>query len=316
MTESFRHDPVMRDEIVAIFAGIVAGTVLDATVGGAGHAEALLDADPGIRLLGLDQDPLALEAAAARLGRFGDRVRLVHARFDSLADVLASQPAPFGGEGLAGALFDLGVSSPQLDLAHRGFSYRLDAALDMRMDTTQTRTAADVVNDTAVAELERILRVYGDEPNARRLARAIAAARPLRTTGELTELIDRTMPAPARRRGGHPAKRTFQALRIEVNRELDVLPPALDDAVDALVPGGRIAVLSYHSGEDRIVKACFRRHETGGCTCPPQLGCRCGARRTLRPLWRGAHRPTAVEIAANPRAQSARLRAATKLEND
>jgi len=314
MSNDFDHLPVMSEAIVELFGTVPAGTVLDATVGGGGHAAALLERYPHLHVLGLDQDPMALEAAARRLEPFRGRFVLVHTRFDRLAAVLAERSAAGAEPGLVGALFDLGVSSPQLDRAERGFSYRFDAPLDMRMDTTSTRTAADVVNRSSEADLERILRVYGDEPNSRRIARAIVAARPLHTTGELTALLDRTIPAPARRRGGHPAKRTFQALRIEVNRELDVLPPALDDAVDALVPGGRIAVLSYHSGEDRIVKARLRHHETGGCTCPPQLGCRCGAIRRVALTWRGARRPSAEEVARNPRAESARLRAATKLE--
>ncbi len=311
----FGHLPVMLDEIVELFAPVPEGTVLDATVGGAGHAEALLDRHRHLRVLGLDRDRTALEAAERRLARFSGRYRLVHARFDRLAEVLAVQPPPFGGAGLVGALFDLGVSSPQLDRAERGFSYRFDAPLDMRMDTTQTRTAADVVNRSSEADLIRILRTYGDEPNARRIARAMVARRPLHRTGELVALLEDTIPAPARRRGGHPAKRTFQALRIEVNGELDVLAPALDAAVEALRPDGRIGVLSYHSGEDRIVKARFRHHETGGCTCPAQLGCRCGAVRSLKLLWRGSHTASAAELATNPRSESARFRAATKLES-
>ncbi|MGD9755643.1 MAG: 16S rRNA (cytosine(1402)-N(4))-methyltransferase RsmH [Acidimicrobiia bacterium] len=314
MTDDFGHEPVMVAEIVDLFAAVPAGTVLDATVGGGGHAAAILERHDHLRVLGLDRDPMALAAARRRLAPFGDRATLVHARFDGLAAVVREQAAAGATGPLVGALFDLGVSSPQLDLAERGFSYRYDAPLDMRMDTTQTRTAAEVLNTSSEHELARILRTYGDEPNARRIARAIVARRPLQRTGELVALLDDVIPAPARRRGGHPAKRTFQAIRIEVNDELAVLGPALEDAIEALAPGGRLAVLAYHSGEDRIVKATLRQAETGGCTCPPKLGCRCGARRTVSLLWRGSHRPTAAEVAANPRAESARLRAATKLE--
>jgi 16S rRNA (cytosine1402-N4)-methyltransferase len=216
-------------------------------------------------------------------------------------------------ETIAGVLFDLGVSSPQLDRAERGFSYRLEAALDMRMDQRQPRSAAEIVNQSDVAELTRVLREYGDERYAARIARAIVAARPVLTTTELAAVVRDAIPAPARRRGGHPAKRTFQALRIEVNNELAVLADALDQAIGALAPGGRCVVLSYHSGEDRIVKERFRAAATGGCTCPPGLPCQCGATklaRELRPLKR---RPRAEEVRANPRSESAVLRAVEKL---
>jgi len=216
-------------------------------------------------------------------------------------------------EPLVGALFDLGVSSPQLDRAERGFSYRLDAPLDMRMDPSASRTADEVVNQYPERELASVLRRYGDERFANRIARAVVAARPVRTTGELAELVRDAIPAPARRTGGHPAKRTFQAIRIEVNEELDVLPVALDAAIDLLAPGGRIAVLAYHSGEDRIVKQALRDAETGGCTCPPGLPCVCGAVPLIRLLRRGGRTPSAEERAANPRAESARLRSAEKL---
>jgi 16S rRNA (cytosine1402-N4)-methyltransferase len=307
----FAHRPVMADEIVDLFAPVPTGWLVDATLGGAGHATALLDAHPQLRLLGIDQDPDALAAAGSRLGRFGDRARTVRARFDAIADVVADHvPAD---QAVVGALFDLGVSSPQLDRAERGFSYRQDAPLDMRMDPSATRSADDVVNGYAEADLARVLRTYGDERFAGRIAKAVVAARPVRTTGELADLVKDAIPAPARRRGGHPAKRTFQAIRIEVNEELDVLPVALDAAIDALAPGGRIAVLSYHSGEDRIVKQVLRDAETGGCTCPPGLPCACGAQPVLRLLRRGGRTPSAAEIEANPRAESARLRSAEKL---
>jgi 16S rRNA (cytosine1402-N4)-methyltransferase len=305
----FEHRPVMVDEIVELFRSVPSGTVVDATVGGGGHAAAILDAVAHVSLLGFDRDADALAAAKESLARFGDRVELRQVRFDALTEIMNELAL----ETIAGALFDLGVSSPQFDRAERGFSYRLGAPLDMRMDQRQPRTAADIVNSADERELARVLREYGDERYASRIARAIVAARPVVDTTALAEIVRDAIPAPARRRGGHPAKRTFQALRIEVNDELVVLPDALDQAVDALAPAGRCAVLSYHSGEDRIVKAKFRAAATGGCTCPPGLPCRCGATplvRELRPLKR---HPTADEIAANPRSKSAVLRSVEKL---
>jgi 16S rRNA (cytosine1402-N4)-methyltransferase len=310
----FAHRPVMADEIVDLFAPVAAGWLVDATLGGAGHATALLEAHPQLKVLGIDQDPHALAAAGARLDRFGTRARTARARFDALPAVVAAD-LPVG-EPVVGALFDLGVSSPQLDRADRGFSYRLDAPLDMRMDPDAPLSADDVVNGYAEADVARVLRTYGDERFASRIAKAIVAARPVHTTGELAELVRDAIPAPARRRGGHPAKRTFQAIRIEVNAELDVLPVALEAAIDALAPGGRIAVLSYHSGEDRIVKQVLREAETGGCTCPPGLPCVCGATPSVRLLRRGGLTPSAAELERNPRAESARLRSAEKLATD
>jgi 16S rRNA (cytosine1402-N4)-methyltransferase len=307
----FAHRPVMVDEIVEVFAPVPEGWLVDATLGGAGHAVALLAAHPHLRVLGIDRDPDALAAARSRLAPFGERVRTVHARFDALAAVVAAEVPT--GELVVGALFDLGVSSPQLDRGERGFSYRQEGPLDMRMDPTSPRTAADVVNDYEEAELARVLRDYGDERFAGRIARAVVAARPVHTTTELSELVRAAIPAPARRRGGHPAKRTFQAIRIEVNDELGVLPDALHAAVGALAPAGRLAVLSYHSGEDRIVKQAMREAETGGCTCPPGLPCVCGAVPTVRPVGRRGRTPSPPELAANPRAESARLRVVEKL---
>ena len=211
-------------------------------------------------------------------------------------------------------LFDLGVSSMQLDDPDRGFSYRGDGPLDMRADRRQSTTAADVVNGYDEAALARVIARHGDERFAGRIARAIVAARPLTTTGRLADVVRDAIPAPARRRGGHPAKRTFQAIRIEVNGELTALGATIDRAIDLLVPGGRCVVLAYHSGEDRIVKDRFMEAVTGGCTCPPRLPCVCGAVPRVRLVWRGVHRPSAAEVAANPRSESARLRAAEKLE--
>jgi 16S rRNA (cytosine1402-N4)-methyltransferase len=260
-------------------------------------------------VLGLDRDEDALEAAAATLARFGGRVTLRQIRFDALAATMEELDV----DRLAGALFDLGVSSPQFDRADRGFSYRHEGPLDMRMDRSQARSAADIVNREDEESLARILRAYGDERYARRIAHAIVVARPLHTTTELASVVRDAIPAPARRRGGHPARRTFQALRIAVNDELDALPVALDEVIERLLPGGRCAVISYHSGEDRIVKARFRAAATGGCTCPPGMPCTCGATavvRELRPLKR---RPSTAERADNPRADSAVLRAVERL---
>jgi 16S rRNA (cytosine1402-N4)-methyltransferase len=237
-------------------------------------------------------------------------VRLVHGRFDRLATIMTELGIP----SISGAVFDLGVSSHQLDVAERGFSYRHDAALDMRMDPTESWSAGDVVNGYPETELARILAEHADERWAGRIARAIVAARPIETTAQLARVVTEAIPAPARRRGGHPAKRTFQAIRIEVNRELEVLPAALDAAVGATRPGGRVAVLSYHSGEDRIVKERFRSFETGGCTCPDGLPCVCGAVRTVR-VVRAPRRPSRAEQERNPRAASARLRVVERLED-
>ena len=304
------HLPVMVAEVVDVLRPVPAGVLVDATVGAGGHAAALLDALPGHVLIGLDRDDDALAAAGEALARFGDRVTLHRADFGRLAEVMGQ----LGQEAVSGVLFDLGVSSMQLDQAHRGFSYRGDGPLDMRADRRQTRTAADVVNGYDEAALARVLAVHGEERFARRIAKAIVARRPLTTTTELAEVIRDAIPAPARRRGGHPAKRSFQALRIEVNGELTTLGPTIDVALDLLVPGGRCAVLAYHSGEDRIVKARFAEAVSGGCTCPPALPCVCGAVPRARLVWRGTHRPGAAELASNPRSESARLRAAEKLE--
>jgi 16S rRNA (cytosine1402-N4)-methyltransferase len=299
----------MLAEVVELFAPVPTGVVLDATVGGGGHAAALLTAYPHLQILGLDRDPEAVAAAQARLSEFGDRARVVQARFDSLGDHVTGP--------VAGALFDLGVSSHQLDSAERGFSYRLDGPLDMRMDagggSSAPASAADLVNTISERDLTDLLVANGETRYARRIARAIVASRPHTTTRHLAEVIDAAVPRRGRR-PGHPAGRVFQALRIEVNEELDVLEPALEQVIELLLPGGRCVVLSYHSGEDRLVKRCFADAASGGCTCPPGLPCVCGAVATVKLLNRGARMPGADEVAANPRASSARLRAVEKLE--
>ena len=304
----FSHEPVMVREITELFANVPDGVVLDATLGGAGHTTAILDAHPGLRVLGLDRDPAALEASRVRLAPYGDRAMMQHRRFDDL-DAAMSEA---GIDELSGALFDLGVSSHQFDSGERGFSYRHDAPLDMRMDTTESTTAADVVNQASEGEIAHLLREYSDEKFAGRIARAIVAARPIHTTAELADIVASAIPAPARRRGGHPAKRTFQALRISLNKELEILPNAIDSAVRRTRSGGRVAVLSYHSGEDRIIKARFKQHATGGCECPNNLPCGCGATSVVR-LVRVSSKPNAEEQLANPRSSSARLRVAEVL---
>ena len=299
----FAHVPVMRDEIVALFAAVPRGFVLDATLGGAGHAVALLEAHEHLSILGVDRDPNALAAARARLNMYADRVRTSHRRFDDIDGALDDAEV----SELSGALFDLGVSSHQFDAPERGFSYRQSAPLDMRMNPMDRGTADDLVNEADESTLARILRDYSDERFAGRIARAIVAARPIHDTVALADIVAAAIPAPARRRGGHPAKRTFQALRIAVNNELEILPTTLDRVIGRTVRGGRVAVLSYHSGEDRIVKERFRFHSTGGCTCPRQLPCGCGAVSTVR-LVRTTSTPSDIEVESNPRSASARLR--------
>lgn len=302
--EQFAHWPVMVEEIIGFLAQTPPGVYLDATLGGAGHAAAILDAAPQLSLVGIDQDPDAIAAARATLARFGTRATVVAARFDRATEVLAA----LGVRQVSAALFDLGVSSPQLDRPERGFSYRAEGDLDMRMDPAQELTAATVVNEWSEADLVRLFREHGETRFAGRIARAVAAARPLRTTTELAEVVRSAIPAAARRHGGHPARRVFQAVRVAVNEELDILPGALDAVIDRLAAGGRLAVLAYHSGEDRIVKDRFRTAETGGCVCPPGLPCVCGAVPKARVLTRGSRRPSNAEIEINHRAESARLR--------
>ncbi len=305
----FEHDPVMVDEITAVFDAVPPGTVVDATLGGGGHSHALLSRRPDIDILGIDQDADAIAAALERLAEFADRVRTSRRRFDELDEALAEH----GVSEISGALFDLGVSSPQLDRAERGFSYRNDGPIDMRMNDEQRWSGRDVVNGYDRDELARIIKKHGDERFARRIADAIVAARPVESTTQLAEIVTSAIPAAARRTGGHPAKRTFQAIRIEVNAELDVLPSALDQAVSATVPGGRVAVLSYHSGEDRIAKQRFAI-AAGACDCPHDLPCVCGAIQTVRVVRGIPKRATAEEQARNRRSSSALLRVVEKTE--
>ena len=306
---TFEHDPVMVDEITAIFDAVPPGTVVDATLGGGGHSHALLSRRADIDILGIDQDADAIAAALARLAEFADRVRTSRRRFDELDEAMAEH----GVTEISGALFDLGVSSPQLDRPERGFSYRNDGPIDMRMNDDQQWSGHDVVNGYDRDELARVIKKHGDERFARRIADAIVAARPVESTTQLAEIVTTAIPAAARRTGGHPAKRTFQAIRIEVNAELDVLPDALDHAVAATVPGGRVAVLSYHSGEDRIAKQRFAL-AAGACDCPHDLPCVCGAIQTVRVVRGVPKRASADEQARNRRSSSALLRVVEKTE--
>jgi 16S rRNA (cytosine1402-N4)-methyltransferase len=310
------HVPVLLDRVLELLTPACTpdrAVLVDATLGLAGHSLALLQACPGLRLVGLDRDPDARAEAARRLAAAGvaDRATLVPAVFDELPAVLDRLGVP----SVQAVLFDLGVSSLQLDRPDRGFSYATDAPLDMRMDPTAPHTAADVVNGYPVAELVRVLRVYGEERFAARIAAAIDRERgrqPLTSTARLAELVRDAIPAATRRTGGHPAKRTFQALRIEVNDELGVLRRALPAAVDALAVGGRLAVITFHSLEDRIVKQTL----TAGATdrTPPGMPFPLPEHAPqLRLLTRGGEAPSPAEVADNPRAASARIRAAERI---
>lgn len=309
-----QHTPVLLDRVVGLFAPALAdraAVLVDATLGLGGHTHALLAAYPQLTVIGLDRDPDALAVAGERLAEYGDRVRLVHAVYDELPQVLADQNLTE----VQGVLFDLGVSSLQLDEPERGFSYARDAPLDMRMNATTGTTAADVLNSYPVAELTRILREYGEERFAGRIASAIAAAReqtPFETSAQLVALLDRVVPAASKRTGGHPAKRTFQALRIEVNGELDTLRRALPAALNALAVGGRIVVESYHSLEDRMVKQALAELATSRTPIdlPVELP---GHEPQFSLLTRGAELADDAEVEANPRSASVRLRAAERI---
>lgn len=310
------HVPVLLDRVLALLApALTADTAVcvDATLGLGGHSAALLQAHPTMRLIGLDRDPEALRLSAARLAPYADRITLVQAVYDELPQVLEAEGIPV----VHGVLFDLGVSSMQLDLPERGFSYAQDAPLDMRMNTADPLTAEEIVNSYPVPALARVLREYGEERFALRIAQAIARRRasgPLTSTAELAELVRTAIPAATRRTGGHPAKRTFQALRIEVNAELVAVERAIPAALQALTIGGRIVVLAYHSLEDRIVKRALaeRAVDRTPVGLPVMLA---DAGPELRLLTRGSEPASEAEIAANPRAASVRLRAAERIRD-
>ena len=316
--DATQHVPVLAGRVTALLAPALAadGAVLvDATLGRAGHARALLEACPGMVLVGIDADVAAIEAAAELLAPFADRVTLVHARYDEIPAILSAGPISAERGQVMGLLFDLGVSSPQLDDPGRGFAYAQDAPLDMRMDRTKDLTAADVVNGYPAAELARVLREYGEERFARRIADAVVRERaraPITSTQRLSGIVKDAIPAATRRTGGNPAKRTFQALRIEVNDELGTLRRALPAALGVLAVGGRVVVLAYHSLEDRIVKRELVRLSTD--QAPPGLPVPASAATNqFRLLTRGAERPDSEEVTSNPRAASARLRAAERI---
>lgn len=314
-----RHIPVLRDRCVDLLSPAVSAAenagrravIVDATLGMGGHSAAMLERFPRAHLVGVDRDTEALDLAGDRLSRYSDRTDLVHAVYDELREVLED----LGIEAVDGVLFDLGVSSLQLDERERGFAYSYDAPLDMRMDTSRGPTAADVLNTYAETDLLRIIRTWGEEKFAGRIAAAIVRARKAEmfgTTSQLVDVIRDVVPAAAARTGGHPAKRTFQALRIEVNEELSVLERAVPAALDALTVGGRVVAMSYHSLEDRIVKNVFSAGTKSAAPVgfPVELE---QHKAYLRSLTRGTEAPTEAEIAENPRAASARLRAVERI---
>jgi 16S rRNA (cytosine1402-N4)-methyltransferase len=305
------HQPALAAEVIELLLPALehGGVVVDATVGGGGHAGFILEAAPGATLVGIDRDPDALVAAQSHLAAHSDRVRLARGNFAQLETVLER----FGIASVRGVLLDLGVSSPQLDEAARGFSFRHPGPLDMRMDPGQALSAEAVVNGYSEQDLAGVIRLYGEERFAARIAKAIVRHRPVGSTKALADVVKEAIPAPARRRGGHPARRTFQAIRIVVNDEIRSLEKALPAAVNVCEPGGRILVLSYHSLEDRIVKRFFA-DEARGCICPPDLPvCRCGAQARVRVLTRRPITASSEEVARNPRASAAKLRAAERV---
>ena len=313
MEKDYGHKPVLLDECLEALSIRPDGVYLDGTLGRAGHSLEILRRLTTGRLIGIDRDMTAIEAAKERLAAFGDRVTLVHSNFSELGDVLRELDV----SGVDGMLFDLGVSSPQLDEAQRGFSYMQDAPLDMRMDATAALDAAQVVNTWSYEELRRILFDYGEERYAPQIAKAIVRRReekPIETTLELVEIIRSAMPAAALREKQHPAKRSFQAIRIAVNGELEALVPMLRAACEGLNPGGRLAVITFHSLEDRIVKQTMKELATG-CTCPPEFPvCVCGKKPKMKLITRKPIVSGAAELEYNPRARSAKLRVAERTE--
>ena len=304
----FKHKSVLLEETIEGLRVKPDGIYVDGTLGGAGHAgEVCRRLSVKGRFIGIDQDQDAIIAAGERLAVYGERVTVIRSNYCYMVDELKK----LGIRQVDGILLDLGVSSYQLDNGERGFSYRTDAPLDMRMDQRQTRTAADIINGYEEKELYRIIRDYGEDKFAKNIAKHIVAARqkaPIRTTGELTEIIRQSIPMKVQATGGHPAKRTFQAVRIELNRELDVLRESLDGMIDILSDGGRICVITFHSLEDRIVKTIFRKNENP-CTCPPDFPvCVCGKKSRGKVITRKPILPGRQEQEENPRSKSAKLR--------
>ncbi|MBQ0059733.1 MAG: 16S rRNA (cytosine(1402)-N(4))-methyltransferase RsmH [Lachnospiraceae bacterium] len=304
----FAHTSVLLDEVIENLNIRPDGIYADGTLGGGGHSSEILKrlGSKG-QLIGIDQDEDAIKAASARLALFGERCRIVRRNYEEMPSVMKE----LGIDQVDGILLDLGVSSYQLDEADRGFSYMADAPLDMRMDRRKAMTAADIVNGYSEEELTRILRVYGEEKFAHRIASDIVKARAekeIATTGELVAILRKAIPMKAQKTGGHPAKRTFQAIRIELNRELGVLEDSLEAMTDLLSDGGRFCIITFHSLEDRIVKDAFRRFENP-CTCPPNFPvCVCGKRSKGKVITRKPILPSAEELAVNSRSKSAKLR--------
>ena len=309
----FAHKSVLLDETIEGLKIKPDGIYLDGTLGGGGHSSEICRRLSGGRLIGIDQDAEAIAAATERLEPFREKVTLVRDNYCNAPAVVKS----LGLEGVDGIVLYLGVSSYQLDNVERGFSYRYDTALDMRMDTRQSLSAKEIVNEYPERELYRIIRDYGEDQFAKNIAKHIAAARkdrPIETTGELNELIKAAIPAKMRANGGHPSKRTFQAIRIECNHELDVLKNSLDELIGLLNPGGRICIITFHSLEDRIVKSAFRKNENP-CTCPPDFPvCVCGKESQGKVITRKPILPGAQELETNSRSKSAKLRIFEKKE--
>ena len=304
----FQHKSVLLEETIEGLHIRPDGTYVDGTLGGGGHAYEIAKrlGDKG-SIIGIDQDAAAIEAAGIRLKDFGEKVTIVRSNYCEMK----SQLQKLGIDRVDGIILDLGVSSYQLDTAERGFSYREDAPLDMRMDTRQERTARDIVNDYSEMELYRVIRDYGEDKFAKNIAKHIVVARskaPIETTGQLSGIIRQSIPMKYQKMSGHPAKRTFQAIRIELNRELDVLKDSLDDMIDLLNPGGRLCIITFHSLEDRIVKSAFRKNEHP-CTCPPDFPvCVCGKVSKGKVITRKPILPTKEEQEYNSRSKSAKLR--------
>ena len=303
----FVHKSVLLDETIEGLAIKPDGIYLDGTLGGGGHSSEICRRLAGGHLIGIDQDEEALAAASERLKPFQDKITLVRDNYCNAPEVIKN----LGITGVDGIVLDLGVSSYQLDNVERGFSYRYDTALDMRMDTRQSLTAREIINEYPERELYRIIRDYGEDQFAKNIAKHIAAARKeksIETTGDLTELIKAAIPARMRANGGHPSKRTFQAIRIECNHELDVLKNSLDELIAMLNPGGRICIITFHSLEDRIVKSAFRKNENP-CTCPPDFPvCVCGKKSQGKVITRKPVLPGEEELETNSRSKSAKLR--------